>query len=48
VAISMTMIARGPKGSTQNRHMVVPIQATISGMGVGAVNPFGVRRGIRR
>jgi hypothetical protein len=42
------MMSRNTDGSNLSRHMVVPIQAAAGNMGIGAVNPFGVRRGIRR
>jgi general secretion pathway protein J len=48
VAISMRMISRDPKGTTQTHYVVVPIHATVSNIGVNAINPFGVRRAVRR
>jgi general secretion pathway protein J len=46
VAIAMSMIYRDPKGSTQNRYLVVPIRATANGLGMG-LNPFGPERARR-
>jgi prepilin-type N-terminal cleavage/methylation domain-containing protein len=47
-AISMRMISRDPKGNTLSRYLVVPVQATVNNIGVNAINPFGVRRAVRR
>jgi prepilin-type N-terminal cleavage/methylation domain-containing protein len=44
-AISMTMIAKDPKGGTFSRHMVVPIQAKPYDPRQNFLNPFDPRRG---
>ena len=44
-AISMTMIAKDPKGGNFSRHMVVPIQARPFDPRQNFLNPFDPRRG---
>ena len=44
VAVSITMISRDPAGNTLNRHMVVPIQATVGDSRRNVISPFGSRR----
>jgi len=42
-AVSITMIARDPRGNMLNRHMVVPIRAEAHQFQVNPINPLGGR-----
>jgi prepilin-type N-terminal cleavage/methylation domain-containing protein len=42
-AVSITMIARDPRGNMLNRHMVVPIRAEANQLRINPVNPLGGR-----
>jgi prepilin-type N-terminal cleavage/methylation domain-containing protein len=42
-AVSITMIARDPRGNSLNRHMVVPIRAEAHQFQINRVNPLGGR-----
>jgi prepilin-type N-terminal cleavage/methylation domain-containing protein len=45
-AVSIVIISRDPKGIMVNRHMVVPIQASVADSRGSYRNPFGGTRGI--